>query len=69
MTIYQDYALQTLYTMAREEDGYRSGWAIRVEPDGYIHCDSDSWPELKSTEDIQLAILSQSDSEFFQKVA
>ncbi len=53
-----DYALQTLYTMAREEDAdIVVGGHSRVEPDGYIHCDSDSWPELKSTEDIQLAIL------------
>lgn len=53
-----EYALQTLYTMAREEDAdIVVGGHSRVEPDGYIHCDSDNWPELKTTADIQLAIL------------
>lgn len=53
-----DYALQTLYVMAREEDAdIVVGGHSRVEPDGYIHCDSDNWPDLKTTEDIQLAIL------------
>lgn len=53
-----DYALQTLYTMAQEENAdIVVGGHSRVEPDGYIHCDSDNWPDLKTTEDIQLAIL------------
>lgn len=53
-----DYALQVLYTMAREEEAdIVVGGHSRVEPDGYIHCDSDNWPELKTTTDIQLAIL------------
>lgn len=53
-----NYALQTLYTMAREKDAdIVVGGHSRVEPDGYIHCDSDNWPELKTTADIQLAIL------------
>lgn len=53
-----DYALQTLYTMAQDEDAdIVVGGHSRVEPDGYIHCDSDNWPDLKTTEDIQLAIL------------
>ncbi len=53
-----EYALQTLYTMARGEDAdIVVGGHSRVEPDGYIHCDSDNWPDLKTTADIQLAIL------------
>lgn len=53
-----DNALERLYTMAQAEDAdIVVGGHSRVEPDGYIHCDSDNWPELRTTEDIQLAIL------------
>jgi glycosyltransferase involved in cell wall biosynthesis len=53
-----DNALETLYSMAQTEDAdIVVGGHSRVEPDGYIHCDSDRWPDLKTTEDIQLAIL------------
>lgn len=51
-------ALKTLYTMAKEQEAdIVVGGHSRVEQDGYIHCDSDNWPDLKTTEDIQLAIL------------
>lgn len=51
-------ALETLYTMAKEKNAdIVVGGHSRVEQDGYIHCDSDNWPELKTTEEIQLAIL------------
>lgn len=51
-------ALETLYTMAKEQEAdIVVGGHSRVEQDGYIHCDSDNWPDLKTTEDIQLAIL------------
>lgn len=51
-------ALETLYTMIKCQDAdIAIGGHSRVEQNGYIHCDSDNWPELKTTEDIQLAIL------------
>ena len=44
--------------MAKEQDAdIVVGGHSRVEQDGYIHCDSDNWPDLGTTEDIQLAIL------------
>lgn len=51
-------ALGILYAMAKEVEGdIVVGGHSRVESNGYIHCDSDIWPDLKTTEDIQLAIL------------
>lgn len=53
-----DHALETLYMMAQDADAdIVVGGHSRVEPDGYVHCDSDNWPDLRTTEDIQLAIL------------
>lgn len=53
-----EQALHTLYSRMTEEnaDLVVAGHS-RVEADGYIHCDSGNWPELKTTEEIQRAIL------------
>lgn len=54
----QEKALEILYRHMTEEnaDLVFAGHS-RVEADGYIHCDSERWPELKTTEEIQRAIL------------
>lgn len=51
-------ALETLYRRMEETgaDIVVAGHS-RVEADGRIHCDSDGWPELTETKDIQRAIL------------
>lgn len=53
-----EQALHTLYSHMTEgnADLVVAGHS-RVEADGYIHCDSGNWPDLKTTEEIQRAIL------------
>lgn len=52
------HALETLYRhMTKANADIVFAGHNRVEADGYIHCDSDNWPELKETKDIQRAVL------------
>lgn len=51
-------SLETLYGMIMENDAdIAVGGLSRVEKGGYIHGDTDRWPEVKTTHDIQLAVL------------
>lgn len=54
----QEKALEILYRHMTEENAdLVFAGHNRIEADGYIHCDSERWPELKTTEEIQRAIL------------
>lgn len=51
-------ALHILYSrMIKENADIVFAGHSRVEADGCIHCDSGNWPELKTTEEIQRAVL------------
>lgn len=51
-------ALETLLEEIRETGAdIAVGGHNRVEADGRVHCDSDVWPELNDTADIQRAVL------------
>lgn len=53
-----DHALKRLYDIMQEKDAdIVIGGHSRVEPDGYIHCDSDGWPETDDGDEIKDMIL------------
>lgn len=53
-----DHALKRLYNIMQEKDAdIVIGGHSRVEPDGYIHCDSDGWPETDDGDEIKDMIL------------
>lgn len=53
-----DDALERLYHIMQEKDAdIVIGGHSRVEPDGYIHCDSDGWPDTDDSDAIKDMIL------------
>lgn len=52
------HALETLHRIMTEKDAdIVIGGHSRVEPDGYIHCDSEGWPETEDSDAIKEMIL------------
>lgn len=55
---FPSHALETLHRiMVTEDADIVIGGHSRVEPDGYIHCDSDGWPETADSDAIKEMIL------------